>query len=179
MQPDTRDDHHTSRISGSRAPKGDQADKQPHIGYLLMTLARTLHGMTRAAMEPSGLVPRQFGLLRTVCQMGPSTQRELGRRMSIDRTTMVQFTDHLESLGLVERRHDPEDRRAYAVTPTRKGTRLARKLASTADAVQQQFLEPLSPNEQKQLVRVLQKLMVHNAHHIEEHLAGDRPLPKD
>ncbi len=50
-------------------------------------------------------------------------QNDLASRAEITPQSMGQFVDELEGLGYVERRPDPEDRRAKRVYLTRKGKR--------------------------------------------------------
>ena len=49
---------------------------------------------------------------------GPLSQQRLGERTALDRTTVVAIVDGLEEAGYVERRRDPDDRRAYALEVT-------------------------------------------------------------
>lgn len=54
---------------------------------------------------------------------GPLSQQALGQRMGVDRSTIVTLVDDLEAAGLVERRRNPADRRAYALQATAAGRR--------------------------------------------------------
>ncbi len=50
------------------------------------------------------------------------SQQTLGELIGKDRTTVVAIVDGFEGEGLVERRRNPADRRAYALEVTRRGT---------------------------------------------------------
>src|SRR5687767_854380 len=98
----------------------DRALLEHYTGYLL----RLAHNQaSRAAAEclPDGPHPRVFAVLSTLAENGPLSQQRLAERLRVNRTLMVGVADHLEREGLVERRRDPADRRAYALHLTAAG----------------------------------------------------------
>jgi DNA-binding MarR family transcriptional regulator len=89
--------------------------------YLMFILAS--EGKRRA--EASGwkfLIPH-FAVLASLEEFGPSSQKELSRRIGFDESDLVELVDMLERAGLLERRTDPKDRRRHALTLTAKGKR--------------------------------------------------------
>src|SRR5206468_1199571 len=86
------------------------------MGFLLNRPAFQLHDITRNALRPLGLIPPDLGILSILDSSGPQSQRVLGDRLKIDRTTMVGRIDELEEHGLVKRESDPKDRRVYLIT---------------------------------------------------------------
>ena len=130
-----------------------------HLGYLLNQTAMEIRERTAAVLESTGIHPRQFGLLVQIDAHGPMTQRELGRRHGVDRTTMVALLDHLEKHGMVERRTDPTDRRCNLIHLTEQGTRALRDLGRDVDAVEDEFMKRLDPGEGEELRRLLGKLL--------------------
>lgn len=80
--------------------------------------------------------------------------------MGIDRAPMVQFIDHLEQLGLLERLPNPSDRRSYAITLTPKGQEFLEQATELARTVETEFLSPLSVKERKQLHSLLTRLFM-------------------
>jgi MarR family transcriptional regulator for hemolysin len=77
---------------------------------------------------------------RTLNEIGRGewrTQEQLARAMRIEGATLTRHLDRLEADGLIERRRDPDDRRASLVEATAAGRRLharLRKVAEAADA---------------------------------------------
>ncbi len=72
---------------------------------------------------------------------------------------MVTMIDDLEKAGLVERRSNPQDRRAYSIQVTEKGKNLLPELNRLGLAAEKKFLAVLSPKEQKDLAQILKKLL--------------------
>src|SRR5215470_12408969 len=100
------------------------------------------------------LIPH-YALLSSLEEFGPSSQKELSRRIGFDESDLVGLVDLLEREGLVERRIDSRDRRRHALTLTAKGRRRAvatgRELTRRVAA----FLGALSVHEQEELRRLL------------------------
>src|SRR3954452_2637309 len=94
------------------------------LGPLLGRAHEAHRVLSVAALAPLGLSPKAFGALTVLDAEGPLSQRRLGERQGIDRTTAVSVVDDLERQGAVERRRDPDDRRAYSLHLTARGRRL-------------------------------------------------------
>ncbi|WP_114558739.1 MarR family winged helix-turn-helix transcriptional regulator [Desertihabitans aurantiacus] len=127
-----------------------------------IALCRASTAVSRAAeteAAQSGVGVGQHLVLKMLAEVGPSSQRTLSDELRIDRTVMVGICDTLEKGGYVERRRDPGDRRAYAVTITDSG----RLLLSRAEANVPEFLDAtfgaLSRAERAQLSTLLGKLL--------------------
>jgi DNA-binding MarR family transcriptional regulator len=92
-------------------------------------------------------------------QEGPLSQQSLGAKQGIDRTTMVAVVDELERSGLVERRRDPSDRRAYSLHATAKGHRVLGRAGEAAKRAEAEFLSPLPPADRRRLKQLLRALL--------------------
>jgi DNA-binding MarR family transcriptional regulator len=92
-------------------------------------------------------------------QEGPFSQQRLGQRQGIDRTTMVAVVDELESLGYVERRRDPRDRRAYSLHATAKGRRVLQRAGEATERAEHEFLGPLTEADRRRLKQMLRTLL--------------------
>ena len=98
---------------------GDQLDERTPpalrdgIGFLISRAHQQMHREFIAALEPLAIEPRHYGTMRALRAAGPVTQGQLGDLLDVSPASVVQIVDHLEARGLVERRRDTEDRRAY------------------------------------------------------------------
>ncbi len=73
---------------------------------------------------------RGYHLLSACAGEGPPTQTALAERSLIDRSVKTYLIDDLETVGLVQRKVDPHDRRVRRVCTTEQGrTVLARACA--------------------------------------------------
>ena len=97
----------------------------------------------------------QGKLVRELAQ--PQSQRELARRLHYDPSNITALADSLESRGLIERRADASDRRFRLLALTPEGERLRVSLEERL-AQPPNFLDRLTPTEQKQLLQLLAKI---------------------
>jgi DNA-binding MarR family transcriptional regulator len=86
-------------------------------------------------------------------------QYEIADRLDVDRSQVVGFVDRLERGGLVVRNRDPNDRRRLLVSITDEGRAAERRITDTARCAQPVLFDALSPAEQAQLVRLLQRVL--------------------
>ncbi len=107
------------------------------------TLAR-FDLMAQLAREPNGL-----------------KMRELSRRLMVTGGNVTGLTDKLVEEGLVERRDDPRDRRAYFVHLTDNGKRTFHKMAQEHESWIIELFGGLDHNEKHQLLELLNKLKRH------------------
>ena len=129
-----------------------------NIGFLLAKAYQRACALYKEKFGTYGLTPQQFGLMRFLWEEDGITQVELSNRSQIDRTTIGGLIDKLEQLGLVKRMPHPDDRRAYRISLTETGRNLEKELAPLADELQATILSPLSAEEVKSLVTILQKI---------------------
>jgi DNA-binding MarR family transcriptional regulator len=125
------------------------------LGFLLGKLSQRLIRQAEAALSGLGLQTKQVGVLTLISDSGPMSQKEIGDRLEIDRTTMVSLVDGLERDELVARKPDSSDRRAFLVTLTAKGKRALGKAHEIVAATEQKFLHRLSDGERKQVLTLL------------------------
>jgi len=110
------------------------------------------------AATSSGLRPYHYRLMASLEEAGPIGQAELGRVSGIDRSDVANMLAELEQLGLVARTVDPSNRRRNIVAITPAGSDQLTTLDDVLEEIQQQVLAPLSPNERRQLTKLLHKL---------------------
>lgn len=118
------------------------------------------HGLLNEGFAASGAGLRSYHyrLLAALEEWGPVGQADLGRGTSVDRSDVVALLGDLERLGLVERTVNPGNRRRNIVSITPAGSSQLRVLDHVVDEIQERVLAPLSPNERRQLTKLLRKL---------------------
>ena len=144
-----------SRDDGRAASPGYPGRLADNAAFLLARLGQETVRPFAHALAPSGLAPREWGLLEVLADGGPGTQAELCARLRLDRGDMTRFVERLEERGLVSTRHDRADRRAKQVAITGSGRgalRRARPLAADAERL---ALSGLDEDERAELRRLL------------------------
>lgn len=127
----------------------------PPLGMVLRQAhIRASRAFTKA-LRPIGLETSGAGLLLNLHQLGPLTQRQLIDLTGNDKSSMVRYVDSLEQRGLVQREPHPTDRRAHLVTLTDPGRELLARIIETADQLDRQLAEGLTPEEARTLRALL------------------------
>ncbi len=143
----------------------DQVDAQAppalldSLGFVISRSQQRLHRELLAALEPVGIEPRHFGTLRALRAAGPVTQGQLGALLDVSPASVVQIVDHLEERGLLERRRDPDDRRAYRLHLLPAADDVIDRASAIAETVHDQHFGGPRSRARADLVRLLQKFL--------------------
>lgn len=140
-------------------------DEPPRsVGFLLSQLGFVGSKGFAAALEPLGIGPREFLLLRFVANSEGQSQQVLAERLAVPPSRMVALVDGLEEAGLIERRPDPDDRRIRGLHLTKKGRTTLERAFKIALTFEQELCAGLDPGERDQLIDLLQKLQAGQVH---------------
>src|SRR6266404_2854440 len=135
----------------------------------LLRTAETLWNASRLFFTRWDLSPSQFNVLNLLYdQPDGCTQIELSRWLIMHRSNVTGLVDRLEARGLVQRRDNARDRRAYRVVLTTAGKRLVQKILPRYYAAAEQVWGALPVAHTHQLVSELTRVCA-NA----EKVAGD------
>ena len=126
--------------------------------WLLSRANARSQNLLAEAFASEGLRGYHFRVLAALDQYGPSSHADIGRHPGIDRSDVVATTNDLVADRLARRERDPVDGRRNVVTITTRGLHTLERLDAVVDKVQNAVLAPLTPSEQKTLVRLLAKL---------------------
>jgi len=127
------------------------------VAFLLSSLGFAVARRFATTLQGFDLEPRDFALLRAISFTEGLSQQSLGERLGIPASRMVAIVDELERRKLVERRQNPDDRRARALYLTSAGRKLFEKAFKAAFAHEQAVTAELSDAEREQLRELLVK----------------------
>ena len=137
-------------VEAGRAPRS--------VGFLISQLGFFSSKRFMEALEPVGLDPREFLLMRFVAAAEGRPQHALAERLAIPPSRMVALVDRLEEAGFVERRPDPQDRRVRGLHLTRKGRGVLERAGKIAIEYETRLCAGINREEREQLIDLLQKL---------------------
>ncbi len=142
---------------GSEPPR---REVRPPDGVRFLLVQLGYHAARRLAerLEPLGLEPRHYGVLRAVAALEGATQQAVGSRLQLAAPRMVALIDDLEQRGLAERRRNPNDRRAYGLFLTRRGRSCLEESVAAAAAEEEELLGGLEPDQRAELERLLRQI---------------------
>jgi DNA-binding MarR family transcriptional regulator len=105
------------------------------VCFALAVASRTVIGVYRPLLEPMGLTHPQYLVMLALWEEAPLRVSEVAERLSLEPATLSPLLKRLEAMGYVERRRDPQDERAVAVSLTPRGRRLRSRAERIPPAV--------------------------------------------
>ena len=118
-------------------------------------IGETAHALRRAFDRRAatlGVTRAQWKVLFRLSRMPGLRQIELADILDVEPITLSRIIDRLAEAGLVERRTDPADRRAWRLELTARAQPLIAKLRTLAEALMDEAFAGLS-NEELELMR--------------------------
>ncbi|MEU6933101.1 MarR family transcriptional regulator [Streptomyces sp. NPDC046385] len=145
----------TSDRTPDRAPDPDGL-----LAEQLLRLTRRLQRAHKGYMEPVGITPAQFRLLRTVAHYEePPRMADLAARLEVVPRAVTSLVDGLEASGRVRRVPDPSNRRVVRIELTDAGRDTLRELRSARRAAAEEMLAPLTVEQREVLGGLLSALV--------------------
>jgi MarR family transcriptional regulator for hemolysin len=131
-------------------------DALPRLIYLT---SLRLQIQTDKVLQPFGITLEQLHPLKILHQEGGT----IGQRLMCERTgktpaNMTRILDRLAGKGLVERRPDPEDRRAFTIVLTQAGGDLVNQTVDLFSGYLDQVMDGISGLEEATCRQVLQRI---------------------
>ena len=151
----------SKRIKGKSparpATTGDYV-MEDQVGFL-MRVAMQRHTAIFTSRMVGNLTQTQFAALAKLVEVGTCSQNHLGRLIYLDAATIKGVVDRLRVRKLVTVQDNPKDRRRSMIALTRAGRRGAEEAVAVAHQISAETLAPLKRGEQRQIVRLLQKMI--------------------
>jgi DNA-binding MarR family transcriptional regulator len=133
--------------------------RENSFGWLVKMLSRKIDTIMSDELQSMGLNLGLFATLMMLSEQEGVNQTELGNAVGVPGYTTTRTLDVLEEMGFVERRQDPDSRRAHRIYLTNEGKSLAKKFPSLVQQVNSDFLYALEEEERHQLIKTLKKVL--------------------
>ncbi len=117
------------------------------LGFLISDVARLIRRAFDARAHSIGITRPQWRVLVLLNHGEGINQGCLAERLEVEPITASRMVDRLQEADLVERRPDPDDRRAWLLFMTEKSRRLLNELVPIGQAVMDDMLNGFSPQE--------------------------------
>lgn len=132
--------------------------QQNTLGFLVADVSRLMRKAFRQRLEDSALTLAQARTLVYISRHQGIRQVELAELLEIQPITLARLIDHLAGCGLVERRSDPLDRRAYQLFLTPAAAPQLDAIARVGEAIRIEALQGFSDKQAKQIMAALNKM---------------------
>lgn len=105
-----------------------------------------------------GVTRPQWRVLSWLQRLEGINQSALAEKLELDAMTLCRMVDRLQAADLVERRVDADDRRAWQLFLTPKGSALMHQLTPIADQLLMEGMTGLTEVERDQLIHLLERI---------------------
>jgi MarR family transcriptional regulator, organic hydroperoxide resistance regulator len=131
----------------------------------LLRTADVIRRYIARVLEPYGITPQQFNVLRILRGAGPEGTPTLtiAERMIEEAPGITRLLDRLEAKGMVSRQRCPEDRRQVLCHATPQALDLLGRIDTAMDQADDTALGTLSEEEKTQLIRLLDAVRASHA----------------
>jgi DNA-binding MarR family transcriptional regulator len=150
----------TSSAGGASGAPAHELDAPPwlRVESTLMATANAIRAAYDERLAPLGLTLSLASLLSYLADFGPINQTRAAEHLEQGRAVTGTQVDRLESLGFVERRPDPDDRRVWLLAITDAGIELAAAIADVDQVLRAELRSGISRSERQALAGVLVRL---------------------
>lgn len=120
------------------------------------------HLLAHARRRPAWrtLTYQQYNVMRIVVSHGPTSQADIARRLLVSAPVVTRLASALVDAKLMERRSDPNDRRAVLLALTSQGRRRVTAMRSDLLAAASELIEPLPEDRRASVKAALEELQV-------------------
>lgn len=123
-----------------------------------MFTAHAIRGAFERTLASAGGSLGTWIVLSALSENGLVSQSAIAGHARVEGATITHHIDRLESLGLVRRSVDPEDRRVRRVELTPEGVELHRRLLEEAKRLEAVLLAGLDERERADLLAMLDRI---------------------
>jgi MarR family transcriptional regulator for hemolysin len=133
-----------------------QASKNREFGFILNDVARLLRTYADYRAAQFGMTRAQWAVLVRLDRSEGLHQSELAEMLDLQPITLTRLLDKLCDSGLIERRPDPDDRRAKRLFLTSAARPLLEQLGSLGENTMSSTLEGVAPEDVERMVSRLE-----------------------
>ena len=130
----------------------------PTLGFLLHDVARLLRRRFEQNARGSGLTRSQWQVLAYLANNEGINQSGLADLLEIEPITLGRIVDKLQTRGLIERRPDPSDRRAWLLHLTSAARPKLSQLRRLGEVTRGEALAEVPEADTERLLKTLQTL---------------------
>lgn len=135
-------------------------DEHPTLGFLLKDVTRLYTRRFEERAQALSLTLPQCKALTFLARNEGISQKRLAELIEIDPMSLVRILDRMEADGWVERRSDPQDRRARSLVVTEKARPIIDLIWQVSGETRAEAMAGLEEAERTLLVELLERVHV-------------------
>lgn len=125
------------------------------VGYRLVRTAIKVRRAYADALASCDLLPNHHAILAVLNEVGPTYQKVLATRTTVDSGDLVAYLDTLQASKYITRKRDPKDRRRHLVAITSSGQRKLTEADRCITDAENTIFGGLTSRQRRNLIDVL------------------------
>lgn len=146
------------RKGRKKAVKETEAKKE-YVSLYINDIAKLFSLNVKREANQRGLSQGNRKLLMSLCEEDGITQFDLVKKTGLSAPTVSVSLAKMESEDIVRRENNPNDLREVKVFLTDEGRKTYGFINNSCDSMEKKMLKGISEEEQKELTRVLKKIL--------------------
>lgn len=136
------------------------AASEHRVYFLLQNVSHRLKKKAdQLALDSGGMTTAQAGVLNIIIQHGSVSQAQIAKTLSQRESATATMAARLESAGYIKKERSQEDRRAWVLTPTRRGRNAQAKMRASLGEVNDLLNKTLSKPKMDEFADSLKKIL--------------------
>ncbi len=124
------------------------------VGTQALILSKLYYGVLSKSLENLD-IERYFSVLYFVNRHNGCSQQFICNHLSIDKTAMVKVINYLVKAGYISRTRNPEDRREYFISLTKKGEKRSEEISSAFSSIDAEMFAGMTREKKEQFLDML------------------------
>ena len=130
-------------------------NSQNHIAFLMADASRLFRRIFDEQARRLGVTGQQWRVLAALARHPGAKQNVVADFLEVEPITLSRMVDRLAKAGMVERRADPADRRAWCLHLTGAAIPLIEEMRLMSHDITARALDGFSPEEEQQLIHLV------------------------
>ena len=144
------------------------------IGFLIHDTARMFRRELNDRMRHTGVTALQWRLLAYLARNEGTNQIKLAEFLEVEPITLSRMIDRLADAGMLSRRRDPHDRRAWCLYLEEKSWPLIDELRAASAQLAETAQDGLDEEERAQLASLVERMRQNLSRKICDHKQSGR-----
>lgn len=138
--------------------QGNNSSQPMSLGFLINDVARLFRRNFNRQVQQLGLTQSQWQILAHLSRNEGMRQIQLAETLELQPISVARLIDRMQTAGWVERKPDPNDRRAFQLYLTEKATPILEQMRKHSAQIHTEALENISAEQEQNILQLLTRI---------------------
>jgi DNA-binding MarR family transcriptional regulator len=148
----------SSQEASTKPARNAKQRQDTKLGYLIHDVSRLRRKAFDEIVKPLGVTRAQWWIIAHLARHDGMVQTQLAQMLDVGKASLGSLLDRLEATGFIERRPEPNDRRAKRIFLTKNSHQLLEQLVAAEATFNARILADLTDHDRSELIRLLSSI---------------------